>query len=524
MMRVRIPLLIAAVGLLAVSSAEAKNLVFTQRIAQELPLEVSGSFWIDNPEGDIEIVGTDKSGVSITAIKTVVAVDRDSLKEGQDQTVVSFGGDRSVRLIRTFVPVLHSPDWSSTVSYTVRVPRTVHVRVAAKLARNIHIINIAGNVTVRSFSGAITLDAVTGASIVDTTNGRVVYHYVQRPSTNAQVQAVNAEIEINLPRDSNVNWVADTLRGDVLTNLPVRATFHGTTFRGTINAPGGPTITTQTLVGNVKVLGNGLDPRTTLRSLRQVAEEKQASSNSTASLLMQPSRRIQLPIARGSFEFVTSVGDVSVGEILGPARIQTGAGEIELGQVYGDCVVGSLGGPLDLGDIMGVLTATTGAGDIQVRSAKEGGHISTDGGMIRVLYTGGPTTLESGGGDIVVRQAAGPVEAHTKSGDITITADPNQNTQRFQARTAQGNIVVNLHPKFAADIEATIVTSDPQATIHSDFNGLQIQRDQIGKKVRVRATGKLNGGGERIELYAEDGDIHITTVTLTPVTVVPPLP
>jgi hypothetical protein len=32
----------------------------------------------------------------------------------------------------------------------------------------------------------------------------------------------------------------------------------------------------------------------------------------------------------------------------------------------------------------------------------------------------------------------------------------------------------------------------------------------------------LNGGGERLELFAEEGDIHISKVTTSPVTVMSP--
>jgi hypothetical protein len=38
----------------------------------------------------------------------------------------------------------------------------------------------------------------------------------------------------------------------------------------------------------------------------------------------------------------------------------------------------------------------------------------------------------------------------------------------------------------------------------------------------IHATGKLNGGGERVELFAEESDIHITNVTTSPVTVMSP--
>jgi hypothetical protein len=167
--------------------------------------------------------------------------------------------------------------------------------------------------------------------------------------------------------------------------------------------------------------------------------------------------------------------------------------------------------------------ASTEAGDVIVRSVRDGGRVFTAGGIIRVLYSGGPITLQSGGGDIVMRQAAGPVSAETHSGDINITADPNQKTPRIAARTAQGNIIVSLNPKFGADIDATILTSDADANaVHSDFPGLQIKSDQVGSKTRIHATGKVNGGGERVELYAEEGDIHISNLTASPVSIMPP--
>jgi DUF4097 and DUF4098 domain-containing protein YvlB len=526
-MRSRIPVYCAAIALLTAANSFAADVTVKERLTKELPLEIAGTLWIDNPVGNIEIVGSDVNGLVVTALKTTTGADRAALEEGREQTVVSFEGDRNVRLIRTILPAVRTSRWSSSVSYTLRVPRTIHVRVAAKIAERIRVANINGNVTVKSFSGTIILDGVAGPSIVDTTNGRVVYLYHQRLTTNAQIQAVSANIDVYVPTDANFNWIADTLRGDVLTNLPTRAEFLGSAFRGTVNAPGGPMLSMQTLLGSIRILGNGLDVHGA-RSLRQmpVAVSRKPERIESKALMMRPAQRIQLPISGASFEYSTSVGDVEVGEVRGWARVQTAAGEIKLGMVYGDCFAVSLGGPLDLGDIMGTLVASTQAGDVLVRSAREGGRVFTAGGTIRVLYTGGPTVLQSGGGDIVVRQAAGPVSAETHSGDINITADPNLKTQKIEARTTQGNIIINLSPKFGADIEAVILTTDPDSnSVHSDFGGLQIKKEQVGGgKTRIRATGKLNGGGERIDLYVEDGDIHITNMTTNPVTIMSPLP
>jgi DUF4097 and DUF4098 domain-containing protein YvlB len=519
-MRLRISAYCAPIALLIAANGFAAPVSFNERYSRDMPLEISGTLWVDNPYGNIEIMGSDLPGMVILVSKTIVADDRAALDEGREQTVITFEGDRNTRFLRTVYPRNQSTHWSTTVNYSIRVPRTIHVRVAGKVAEHIRVANISGNVTVKSFSGAIVLDGVIGASIVDTTNGKVTYIYHSRPTAHAQIQAVSADIDLNVPTDSSFNWIADTLRGDVLTNLPVRAQFQGSAFRGTVNAPGGPTLAMMTLLGSIRVLGNGLEAQSA-HSLRDDAERVLEPKM----LMMRAAKRIQLPIAGGGFDFAAGVADVEVGEVRGSARVQTVAGEIKLGMVYGDCSVISQGGPLDLGDIMGTLFATTQAGDVLVRSARQGGRVSTAGGIIRVLYLGGPTTLQSGGGDIIVRQAAGPVSAETHSGDINITADPTQKTQKIGARTAQGNIVINLNPRFGADVEATIMTSDPDVNeIHSDFTGLQTRKDQVGGKTRIRATGKINGGGERIELYAEDGDIHISNMTASQVTIIPPRP
>jgi DUF4097 and DUF4098 domain-containing protein YvlB len=275
----------------------------------------------------------------------------------------------------------------------------------------------------------------------------------------------------------------------------------------------------QTLLGNVRMLLKGSHPNSG-RSIRDVAVSDRISPPTIAA--PRPSQRIQLPFVGGSWVFSAPIADVSVAEIRGSARVETGAGEIQLGVVYGSCTVTSLGGPLNLGDILGPLDARTSAGDVLVRAARYGGHIWTAGGTIRVLYTGGPLKLQSGGGDIIVRQAAGPINAETHSGDISITIDPISRTQQIEARTTEGNVILNLSPQFGADVDATVVTSDPDAIgIHSDFN-LTIRKEQVGNRTRIHATGKVNGGGERVELYAEEGDIHITSLSTAPVTVMSP--
>lgn len=510
---------IAALVALAAWNAAAANQTATEKIVRDIPLGISASLFVDNPAGSIDVVGTDVPNVSLTAIKTIVAVDKAALQEGLDATQISIEGNPSTCLVRTVVPPARSPRWSATVAYTLRLPRWVHIQIVSKSAERIHVVNMIGNVIVRGFNGTITLDGVSGSTVVDTTNGSVIYNYTGRPSANAQLTTVNGDIEVHLPSDANFDWLADTLRGDLRTTLPVRGRFEGSKFRASVNAPGGPTITTQTILGTVYLLRSGTVRKSGL-SVRGAGRLVPAPVGHSGEPL-QTVRRI--PLVGSQFVYTGNIETIDVGEIRGIARVEVRAGAITLAKVWGDCTVTSLGGPLTLGDIIGNVFARTSAGDILVNAAREGGQIVTGGGSIRLLYTGGPTSLSSGGGDIVVAQAAGPIIAETRSGDITVTVDQNIKTERIEAHTTGGNVIVNLTPRFGAEIDATVLTNDADAPgVYSDFNGLTTKREQVGAKTKIHMTGKINGGGEKLILFADGGDIHITNQASATISVTPP--
>jgi DUF4097 and DUF4098 domain-containing protein YvlB len=513
-MRIRNQIVVAGLVLLFSTQLFGATFGNTSRVTREFPIDPAGSVWIDNPFGSIDVIGGETNIVSISADRVLTAADAASLKEASDAVAISFEGDMKVRLMRTLLPPGHNGRWSVAVNYVVRVPRSVNVKIGSKMADHIRVAQVNGSVTVNGFNGVMIMEAVVGASAINMVNGRVIYNFGPGVVPKAQVQTVNADIDMYFPPNANFDWVANTLNGDILTTFPVRGgRFNGTVFHGVIGS-GGPTINTETAMGRVLVHSRGAN----LNDAQSVRVNAPGHQSAPGDVLRQPAKKVQLPFVTGDFTFAASVADITVGEVRGNAHVETGAGEVELGAVFGQCNVNSMGGPLNLGDIMGALFAHTGAGDVLVRAARQGGQVMTDGGLVRVLYAGGPLTLRSGGGDIIVRQTSASVDAETKSGDITVTGDPAQKTLKVTARTLEGNIVLNVSPRFAADIDATILTSDPDANeMHIDFNGISVRREQVGKKTRIRATGKINGGGERVELYAEDGDIHISAQTITPI-------
>jgi DUF4097 and DUF4098 domain-containing protein YvlB len=489
----------------------------TMRGEQKYALDPGGTFILDNPIGDIEISGAEVPEIQASFVTTITAPNEALFQEAQRQSGLIEGGDTKTRVVRSAVTANYRKGpWSVSVRWSVRVPKSASVRIASYSSNQIRVTNILGDVHIKNVNGNIVLANLNAATFAESVNGSIVYT-TPRPRGNVVLSTVNGAITATVAANADFKWVAKTVTGDIRTNMPARGAFFGATFRGGVNAPGGPTITTSSMMGNIHLLAAGA-AATPTQSLRKMPAIVSSPTVSGAQQISSGSRGgLSKNTVSSKLEYATNLGDVKVGRIRGDADIFTGAGQVQLGEVAGAAKVRSLGGPLQLGEMMGVLTASTRAGDILVDSTRRGGSIRTDGGTISLLYTSGPTQLTSGGGDITVRQAAAPVTAETSSGDIAITIDTQSKTETIEARTGKGNVILNVPAAFRADVDATLTTTDPVGdTILSDIPGLTITREQIGGTTRVRAVGKINGGGEKVVLQATGGDIRITTGRVGP--------
>ncbi|MFL6248858.1 MAG: DUF4097 family beta strand repeat-containing protein [Thermoanaerobaculia bacterium] len=515
-------ILFAAIVMSAFGAANAEAVLRkTIEAHQKYALEPGGTFVLENPVGDVEIVGADVAEIEADILTTVTADDDAGFQEAQRFSGLLTGGDPKMRVVRaaTVASNYRQTPWSVSVRWRIRLPRSATVRVVSYSSRAIRISNILGNVTVKNFNGNVILTNLNATTIAESVNGSILYN-TPRPRGNVALGTLNGSVSATVASNANIRWVAKTVKGDIRTNLPARGTLIGTTFRGSINAPGGPTITTSSLMGNVRLIAPGPVATQSVRNVPNVVRSPATVDGPQTSDAARGD--LQRGTVVSSMQYATSLGDVKVSTIRGNADIFTGAGQVQIGEVTGVAKVRSLGGPLQLGEIMGALTASTRAGDILVDSTRRGGTISTEGGTISLLYTSGPTRLTSGGGDITVRQAAAPVNAETSSGDIAITIDPQSKTETIEARTGKGNVILNVPPLFRADLEATIITNDPAGdTIVSDLPGLSITREQVGGTTRVHAVGKINGGGERVVLEATGGDIRVSTGRAGPTLVKP---
>ncbi len=525
-------LLVAFTVLLISAGTDAQlREIFSEEASKTLPLSGGGAVFIESFSGSISVTGTDGEQLVVVAKRVIKAAPGTDISQVQARLGVIFEGNASKQTVRS-VGLTSSKQLTTRIDYEVKVPRTASVNMIGGIGDAFKATGLNGRLFVRSVSGRISIDRVSGPIIVDSVNADVIVTYHSQPTSGADISSTNGNVEVRVPQKANLRWVAQTLKGDIMIGGLQSAAGElvdsggQKTYRAVLNDASGPLVSGSSITGRLYLLPTE-KPRSLAASVlpteRTGPEQDDFGRDDyrqiVTTLLIQP------PIARtffiqkvrqpGNLDLTVGLGaNVFYAEVEGNAKVTSHGGEVVMARVGGGCTIESEGGGVNLGDIAGPIDVSTAAGDVLVRVARSGGRVTTGGGGIHVLYSGGSMTLESGGGDLTVRQAAGGVMARTESGDIIVTTDPKPTESAPIALTTRGgNIVFEVSPTRGFDIDAEIDADPASASrIESSFSGLTTVREKQGNRVKIRARGRVNGGGTNVTLRARDGNIFIGRV------------
>jgi hypothetical protein len=119
---------------------------------------------------------------------------------------------------------------------------------------------------------------------------------------------------------------------------------------------------------------------------------------------------------------------------------------------------------------------------------------------------------------VAVRDSSSRVAVSTRSGDIRVKLDARGAREASDLRTARGNVVLELANTSKVNIDATIMMdADAAYRVESDFPGLTIVRERVGDRMRIHATGRINGGGPLMVIAADSGNVHLRRAAESPV-------
>jgi DUF4097 and DUF4098 domain-containing protein YvlB len=216
------------------------------------------------------------------------------------------------------------------------------------------------------------------------------------------------------------------------------------------------------------------------------------------------------PVQRGDIagDFLATSGTSSyrIGNVSGRVKILTHSGEISISSTGASADVKTFGGDIRIGPVKGDLAAQTLAGDVRAATVGGSAKVETSGGDIRIQRVDGWLRARTAGGDIVVPLVGGSVHAETAGGDVRIAVAVHQPREGIRIVNGGGDVALMLPADFKGDLDLTVTEADPsEPAVRSEFPEISISR----KDGTVRATGAVNGGGEKVQIQTSSGTIRL---------------
>ena len=178
------------------------------------------------------------------------------------------------------------------------------------------------------------------------------------------------------------------------------------------------------------------------------------------------------------------------------AALDLGSGDIQVGQLQGDLVIDLGSGDVSVGDVDGDRIAIeTGSGDVVGRALRGEVVVESGSGDVQIDRVDGRLSVETGSGDVEVGEVTGPIAIDTGSGDVSLAL---RTAERGSVSTGSGDVSVGIARHAGFDVALS-------------GGGIRIDRglDFSGRNARRSASGRINGGGPRLEVSTGSGDVRL---------------
>jgi DUF4097 and DUF4098 domain-containing protein YvlB len=200
----------------------------------------------------------------------------------------------------------------------------------------------------------------------------------------------------------------------------------------------------------------------------------------------------------------TGSGDVTVEDQSGPIEMDSGSGDLSVTrQKGGDLTIKTGSGDVKLYNVTGSVHGRTGSGEVELHDyAGSGADLETGSGGITLDDASGSLNLRAGSGDIkgTSLKSTTVIEAHTGSGDVTLSGDLGD-LVRLTADTGSGDIMIKTSRVPSLHVEASSDSGD----LTVDLPGMQ----NVSSR-HHEFRGDVNGGKGSAQLDAGSGDVSFT--------------
>ena len=228
---------------------------------------------------------------------------------------------------------------------------------------------------------------------------------------------------------------------------------------------------------------------------------------------------IEVIDVEGEVDAKTSGGEIVVRNNKAKVKAHTSGGSIELVNVGAEVDAHTSGGDIDVDGSAGDIKVSTSGGDVELKNINGQATAKTSGGDIEAINVKNGIAVKTSGGDIELEDIQGFIEAATSGGDIEaeMTLKDFSKDHHVELKSSGGDLTLLIPAKLPATINAEIKLSgtswgNKDYDIYSDFS-LKREQEKSGSRVDViYSHGKINGGGDLINLKTTNGNIRIKKI------------
>ncbi|NIT55064.1 MAG: DUF4097 family beta strand repeat protein [Aliifodinibius sp.] len=253
-------ILLFLVSVIALSQANTLEEV----VKRQMDFVSGGKLTVKNVNGRVTVEAWDKEEVYMEAVKQVKTDDRDKAQKAMERLEIIIEQSQDEIYIQSRHPRSSGEsgffDWlfgdhtSTNVSYSLRVPRSCHLRISSTNG-TIAVMEVTGNMSLKTTNGKIRADRVGGAVYARTTNGSIEGVLTSfEEAEDLEFTTTNGSVNVTLPQESRFDLRAKTTNGSISTDFPIEieGRYDQKRIRAKING-GGPLLYLETTNGNIRL-------------------------------------------------------------------------------------------------------------------------------------------------------------------------------------------------------------------------------------------------------------------------------
>jgi len=236
---------------------------FQEAFSRTLPLSANGRLRLDDVNGRVEIIGSDRGVVVVKALK------HGKTQEGVEATKINVAASPDEIAIHTEQPpgeTGFSAIWSwlknggnndATVDYAIQVPRHTHLANISSVNGRVEIDGISGDIAASCVNGEMQVRDAAGSLKLSAVNGRIAAELVSlNRGQSVSLNGVNGRIEVILPADADADVSVNTVNGHITSEFPsliVKKDFPiGQHLKSTLGK-GGANVKAYTVNGSISI-------------------------------------------------------------------------------------------------------------------------------------------------------------------------------------------------------------------------------------------------------------------------------